>query len=591
MPLKDIIAPFYVWKRAFEKPYTTAKPIEERPGTANYRGFHTNDLALCIGCGTCELICQNEAIDMVPVPGIQTRAGDSGLRPMVDNGRCCWCALCVDICTTGSLRMTNEYIWVSTDPDSFRFVPGNGEQPWDSNLLGYRRDPEYRLLSLEREEMETIAPSEGLQSFMEVVKGYSAEQAKREADRCVDCGICVATCPAHMDIPDYIKAVRDGDFERGLKLLYRTNPLPATCGRICTRRCEDVCSVGHLGDPVAIRWLKRYIADQVPADRYPAILQEREISNGKAVAIVGAGPGGLSAAYYLERQGYSVTIYEAQERAGGMLRYGVPSYRLPYEQLDKDIDYILSLGVSIRYGTRVGSDIDFSELMEGYDAVFFSTGLTESYNLGIEGENHPRVLSGLSILDEVTKGRDPCVGKRVAVVGGGNVAMDVARVARRLGAEVTVLYRRRLEDMPADPEEIHEAQDEAVRFVTQAIPIRIEEGPSADRVTIRWGEAEMVSDREGGRPRPVLMEDRIHVDTFDSVIAAIGQGGDFGFLSGGYADQLEFKRGKVVCGEYRQTGIPKLFVGGDIANDTADAISAVADGHRAAVGIDRFLSR
>jgi len=590
MPLKDLIAPFYVWKRALEKPYTTAQPIEERPGAANYRGFHTNDLELCIGCGTCETICQNEAIDMVPVPGLRPKPGDSGLRPMVDNGRCCWCALCVDICTTGSLRMTNEYIWVSTDPEVYRFIPGTGDNPWDHQELGYRRDPQYHLLRLERSDMEMLDPEQSRQSFIEVVKGYSAEQARKEADRCVDCGICVATCPAHMDIPEYIKAVRDGDFESGLRLLYRTNPMPATCGRICTHRCEDVCSVGHMGDPVAIRWLKRYICDQIPEADYAGILRDTTPTNGRKVAIIGTGPGGLSAAYYLVKLGYAVTLYEAHQQAGGMLRYGVPSYRLPYAQIDKDIDYILSLDVTIHYNTRIGREVAFSALMEEYDAIFFSTGLTEPYGLGVEGENHPRVLSGLQVLEDVTHDRDPGVGTQVAVIGGGNVAMDAARVSRRLGAEVTLLYRRRIEDMPADPEEIHEAQAEQVRFVTQAIPVQVTDAPDPNQVTIRWGEAEMVSDERGGRPRPVLMEDRMHTETYDSIISAIGQGGDYGFLSEAYADQVEIKRGKVVCNQHRQTGIPKLFVGGDIANNTADAISAVADGHQAAMGIDRFLS-
>jgi len=590
MPLKDLIAPFYVWKRALEKPYTTAKPIEERPGAANYRGFHTNDLELCIGCGTCETICQNEAIDMVPVPGLRPKPGDSGLRPMVDNGRCCWCALCVDICTTGSLRMTNEYIWVSTDPEVYRFIPGTGDNPWDHQELGYRRDPQYHLLRLERSDMEMLDPEQSRQSFIEVVKGYSAEQARKEADRCVDCGICVATCPARMDIPEYIKAVRDGDFETGLRLLYRTNPMPATCGRICTHRCEDVCSVGHMGDPVAIRWLKRYICDQIPEAEYAGILRDETPANGRKVAVIGTGPGGLSAAYYLVKLGYAVTLYEAQPRAGGMLRYGVPSYRLPYDQLDKDIDYVLSLGVTIHYKTRIGREVEFSALMEEYAAVFFSTGLTEPYGLGVEGEQHPRVLSGLQVLEDVTHDRDPGVGTQVAVIGGGNVAMDAARISRRLGAEVTLLYRRRIEDMPADPEEIHEAQAEQVHFVTQAIPVRVTDAPDPNQVIIQWGEAEMVSDEKGGRPRPVLIEDRMHTETYDSIISAIGQGGDYGFLSEGYADQVEIKRGKVACNQHRQTGIPKLFVGGDIANNTADAISAIADGHQAAVGIDRFLS-
>jgi glutamate synthase (NADPH/NADH) small chain len=527
---------------------------------------------------------------MVAVEGLEPRDGDSGLRPRFDYGRCCWCALCVDICTTSSLRMSNEYAWLTTDPDDYHFTAGIDHTAWQGHELGYRRDPGYHLLVSRRSEMEMLPAEEGVSSFEEVVKGYTAEQAKREADRCVECGICVATCPAHMDVPDYIRAIREGDMEKGLRLMYRTNPFPATCGRICTHRCEEVCPVGDQGDPIAIRWLKRYIVDQIPAEEYGRILDDGAASTGRRIAVIGAGPGGLSAAYYLRRSGHEVVVFEAQKRAGGMLRYGVPSYRLPDDQLDKDIEYIRSLGVEIRFGTRIGRDVAFDELLTDYDAVFFSTGLSKPSKMRIEGEEHPRVLSGLQVLEDVADGKDPGVGARVAVIGGGNVAMDAARVSRRMGAEVEVLYRRRIEDMPADPEEIHESQQESCRITTQAIPVEIRDSEEPGRVVIKWGEAKMVDDPKGGRPRPVLQEDRIHEETYDSIISAIGQVGDYGFIPAEQLEQLASKWGKFLPEEYQRTALEKVFVGGDIANNTADAISAIEDGHHAARGIDRYLA-
>ena len=589
MSLKDLISPFYVWQRAFEKPYTQKRPIEDRPGAPRYRGFHMNSED-CIGCGTCETICQNHAIDMVPVEGLEQRSGDSGLRPRFDYGRCCWCALCVDICTTRSLRMSNHYAWITEDPDAFHFTAGTDAMPWNQNSLGYRRDDDYHLLVHERIDMQALGAEESVAGFDEVMKGYTEEQAVLEADRCVECGICVATCPAHMAIPDYIRAVRQRDYEAGLRLLYETNPFSSTCGRICTHRCETVCVMGYQGDPIAIRWLKRAIVDRVPAERYREILGDEVVENGRKVGVIGAGPGGMSAAYYLRRQGYAVTVYESQARAGGMLRYGVPSYRLPDDQLDKDLEYIRSLGVEVKFNTHIGRDVPFRQLIEDYDALFLAVGLNQPSALRIQGEEHPRVLSGLQVLDDVASGRDPGVGSKVAVIGGGNVAMDAARVSRRLGADVTVLYRRRIEDMPADPEEIHESQAEGCKLVQQAIPVEIKNAASTSQVTIVWGEAEMIADDKGGRPRPVLQEDRMHEETYDCIIAAIGQGGQLDFIPAEYRDRIEFKWNKFVPGEYQQTGLPKLFVGGDIANSRADAISAIEDGHHAARGIHRFLT-
>jgi glutamate synthase (NADPH/NADH) small chain len=588
MSLKDIIAPLYVWKRAFEKPYAIKKPIEERLGAPRYRGFHMNDLEKCIGCGTCEAICQNRAIDMVPVEGIKTTKNDSGLRPKIDYGRCCWCALCVDICTTGSLRMTNEYIWIDTDPDVFRFVPGAENKPWDKCELGYKKASEYTLLNLKRVKMPVLPGRESVKSFIEMVKGYSKKAAQQEADRCVECGLCVATCPAHMDIPEYIRAVRENNMEEGLRILYKTNPFPAVCGRICTHRCEEVCALSHTGDPISIRWLKRYIVDQIVLSDYEQVLAQEIIPNYKKVAIIGAGPGGLSAAYYLALLGYDITVYETNEHAGGMLRYGIPEYRLPYDQLDKDIEYIHSLGVKIACNTRIGEDIPFNDLLDRYDAIFYSTGLSQPYRIEIAGEDDPNVISGLELLDDVTKGKKPNIGKKVAVIGGGNVAMDAARTARRFGSNVTIIYRRREVDMPADEEEIHDTRAERVKFITQAIPLKIEKTDKG-RLRFIWGKARMVDDGPGRRPKPVLIEGRTYSVVADTIIVAIGQGGDYDFLSKEIAEKITFKRGKVVTNEYGQTEEPKIFAGGDIVNRTADAISAIADGHRAAKGIDKYL--
>jgi len=393
-----------------------------------------------------------------------------------------------------------------------------------------------------------------------------------------------------MDIPDYIHSIRDGDYEKGLKLMYRTNPFPATCGRICTRKCESVCPVGILGEPVAIRWLKRFIVDQVDKKDYQRILDEQIENSDFKVAIIGAGPGGLSAAYYLRQQGHAVTVFEEHESGGGMLRYGVPSYRLPDAELDKDIDHIVSIGVDIKYNTKIGKDIKFEKLLDDYDAIFMSTGLSVPSSMRIQGEDHKRVLSGLQVLADVASGRDPGIGKKVAVIGGGNVAMDAARVSRRLGADVTILYRRRISEMPADEEEIHESQEEGCTLIQKAIPVEILDANGPDQVSIKWGEAEMVDDPKGGRPRPVLQEDRMHTETYDCIISAIGQSSNLDYLSKELQEKLAIEWGRFKPVEYQHTTLDKVFVGGDFANRTADAISAIEDGHHAARGINRFLN-
>ncbi len=589
MNLKDILSPFSAWKNLLKEPVTVKDPINERPGAPRYRGFHKNDIEKCIGCGTCEEICENEAIDLVEVASIETTDGDSGLRPRVDYGRCCWCALCVDVCPTGSLTMSNEYIWIDENPDVFRYTPGIESKEWDNNQLGWTK-PEYPLYEPERVDMVEMDADERKSSFLEIVRGYSREQAEKEADRCIQCGICVATCPAHMDIPGYIKSVREGDMEKGLHLLYDTNPLPEICGRVCTHRCETVCAVGHEGDPLAIRWLKRYIADAVPFEQYKEILGVTDIEeNGKKVGIIGAGPAGLATAYYLRIKGFDVTIYEAKSKGGGMTMYGIPKYRLPQNMLDSEIGFIEDIGVNIHYETRVGEDISFEEIYDKFDAVFVGIGFQHPYTLAIEGEDLKGSLQAIDFLDKINKSEKVDIGKKTAIIGGGNVAMDAARVARRLDTDVTVLYRRRVQDMPADEEEIEGAYDEGVKIEPQTIPVKIIPDEKGNVKAIQYLRAELVQQEEGKRPRPVPIEGSEETLEVDSVIGAIGQEAKYTFLPEKFEKQLELKRGRMVVDKNNKTTIHKIYAGGDAVNRTADAISAIADGHRAANGIEKML--
>lgn len=592
MNLRDILSPLYVWKRAFEKPYSISTLKHGREAAPAYRGFHKNDADKCIGCGTCAEICQNATIDMVPVR--DAKDGDSGLRPKVDYGRCCWCALCVDICPTGSLTMSNAYTWVEEGLDldvreTYCYIPGVDKKDWDDSFHGYTRPEGYELLLLDRVPMPHLGVEERVDSFVEMVKGYSRELAKKEADRCIQCGICTATCPAHMNIPAYIKAVREDEIEEGLRILYETNPLPGVCGRICTRRCEDVCALSHRGEAISIRWLKRYLTDCVEAEKYQDILSSEVVPNSKKIAIVGAGPGGLSAAYYLALMGYEVEIFEQNHAAGGMLRSGIPEYRLPYDKLDKDIDFILSLGVKLHLDTSIGRDISFDALYSGFDSVFISTGLFEPYRIGIKGDDHHCVIPGLKLLSDVTNSIPVELGQRVIVVGGGNVAMDAARTAKRLGADVTVLYRRREVDMPADREEIEEAHEEGINFVFQAVPLEIE-NRAGGGIRFAYALAEMVDQNDGKRPHPIPIEGSREVLEADTVISAIGQGMNFQWMDGEARANIKYGKWNIEADRWGQTTDGKVFIGGDMFNRTADAITAIADGHRSARAIDKMLS-
>ncbi len=596
MTIKDILSPFTAWKHVVREPVTIKDPLS-REGADRYRGFHKNDINSCIGCGTCEDICQNEAIDLVPVDGVETKDGDSGLRPMIDYGRCCWCALCVDICTTNSLTLSNHFTWIDEDPDSFRFIPGVDKKAWDNEEKGWKKpEPNYELYGTERIHMPELHAEDRDKSFIEFVTGYSKQQAEEEADRCVECGICTATCPAHMGIPEYIKAIRNDDLEEGLRILYETNPLPEICGRICTHKCEEVCSVGHNGDPISIRWLKRYIADQNPSEKYKEILNAGNVeNNGKKVAIIGSGPSGLSAAYYLALIGYDCTIYEKLPAAGGMMRYGIPEYRLPYDQIDKDIDYILSLGVDIKYNVNIGTDITLDKLKNDYDAVFAGTGLHLGRSTRIPGSDHKDVFFATDLLREISLGDEIQVSEKIVVIGGGNVAMDITRSLARLQnnkfgkVDVTATSLESEDIMPADREEVVEAREEKAIIDPGWGPTSIE--IENDKIKGLHVQKCLSVFDESGRFNPKFDESNTKFFEADMIVESIGQGMDVEYISKEIREQVEFdQRGRIQVNEYFQTGAKWLFIGGDIIQGP-DVISGIANGHKAAIGIDKFINQ
>ncbi len=395
---------------------------------------------------------------------------------------------------------------------------------------------------------------------------------------------CVSLCPAHVDIPGYIALVSEGRYADAIRLIRKDNPFPTTCGFICEHPCEARCRRNMMDDSVSIRGLKRVAADFAGEVDPP----ERAPSTGKRVAILGGGPGGLSAAYYLQLMGHQAVIYEMLPKLGGMLRYGIPNYRLPKDRLDQDIQAVLKTGVEVRHGLKIGRDITIQQLREEYDAILITIGASTDKKLGLEGEDAEGVLSAVQFLRDVGSSKImDLTGKEVAVIGGGNVSMDAVRTAKRLGAKkVSIVYRRRTADLTALPDEIEGAVAEGIELQTLKAPASLD---IDDKNQIRgiYVTPQMVSSIKNGRAgiRPTGEPD-VYIPC-DILVIAIGQNIETRhFEEAG----IPVERGKIVT---RNTGafehMPGVFAGGDCASGPASVIKAIAAAKVVAANIDEYL--
>lgn len=410
--------------------------------------------------------------------------------------------------------------------------------------------------------------------------------------RCT-CGLnqpvpCVALCPAGVDIPGYVALVKAGRYGDAIRLIRKDNPFPTACGFVCEHPCEARCRRNMIDSSVNIRGLKRFAADHAGAVPAPVCAP----STGKRVAIVGAGPSGLSAAYYLSLMGHAVTVYEKQPYLGGMLRYGIPSYRLPRERLQDDIDTILSVGVTVHTGAAIGDASSLQTLMQEYDAVYIAIGAHANRPLGIEGENASGVVSAVEMLRDIGNGTYPDFqNKRVIVIGGGNVAMDAARSSVRLGAEtVRVVYRRRQTDMTAQPEEIAGAAGEGCEIMELQVPVRIETGKDGT-VAALWVRPQIIGKMDaGGRPRPYQSDQEEKRIPCDLIVVAVGQRIEYDpFEKFG----IPVQKGTIQANTTGQVatvqGDAGVFAGGDCVSGPSTVVKAIAAGKVAAANIDNYL--
>ena len=455
-------------------------------------------------------------------------------------------------------------------------------------------------LSAKRNEMPTQVPEIRKNNFSEVALGYTKEMAIDEAKRCLGCKHmpCVSGCPVKIHIPAFIAKVAEGDFEGAYRILSEASSLPAVCGRVCPQenQCEGKCVRGIKGEPVAIGRLERFVADYHNACADAEI--ERPGSNGHKVAVVGSGPSGLTCAGDLAKKGYEVTVFEALHLAGGVLVYGIPEFRLPKSIVSKEIDGLRALGVKIETNAVIGKTYTIDELMEdmGFEAVFIGTGAGLPKFMGIEGENLNGVYSANEFLtrinlmkayreDSATPVQRP---RRVAVVGGGNVAMDAARCAVRFGAEVSIVYRRGMDELPARREEVEHAMEEGIVFRVLTNPVAILGDENRCVTGMRCVEMELGEPDASGRRRPVVKEDSEFELAVDCVIMALGTSPNPLIKSTTKGLETE-KWGGIVTNEDGLTSREGVYAGGDAVTGAATVILAMGAGKTAAAAIDTYL--
>ena len=455
-------------------------------------------------------------------------------------------------------------------------------------------------MSPEKVKMPELDPNVRNKNFEEVALGYTPEMAIKEAGRCLNCknAQCVTGCPVNVQIPDFIAKIADGDFKGAYEKIHETSTLPAVCGRVCPqeRQCEGKCIRGIKGESVAIGRLERFAADY-----YMQNCESEEkpiVRNGKKVAVIGSGPSGLTCAGDLARMGYEVTIFEAFHTAGGVLVYGIPEFRLPKSIVAKEIDGLRKMGVEIMTDMVIGKVLSVDEIMDmGYKAVFIGSGAGLPMFMGIEGESGVGVYSANEFLTRINLMKayldeyDTPIkrSKSVAVVGGGNVAMDAARCAKRLGAEhVYIIYRRGEEEMPARREEVHHAKEEGIEFKLLTNPVRILTDQDSRVTGIECVRMELGEPDKSGRRRPMEVENSRFTIDVDSVIMALGTSPNPLIRSTTHGIEAN-ARGCLVVDENMQTTKQGVYAGGDAVTGAATVILAMGAGKTAAKSIDEYL--
>jgi len=459
-------------------------------------------------------------------------------------------------------------------------------------------------MSLNKVKMPEQEPMERNKNFKEVALGYNEEMAVEEAKRCLQCKNkpCVAGCPVNVQIPEFIKLVAEGKFEEAYDKVRETNSLPAICGRVCPQetQCEELCLRGKKGEPVAIGRLERFVADWYMAHKENKV--EKVEKKNKKVAVIGSGPASLTCAGDLAKMGYGVTIFEAFHTPGGVLMYGIPEFRLPKALVQKEIDTVKQLGVEIRTNMVIGKVLSLDELMkEGYEAIFVGTGAGLPSFMNIPGENLNGVYSANEFLTRINLMKaykfPECdtpvkVGKNVAVVGGGNVAMDAARSAKRLGAEnVYIVYRRSEAEMPARVEEVHHAREEGIIFKLLTNPTRIigtEDGwvKGMECIEMELGEPDA-----SGRRRPVPKKGSEHIIDVETAVIAIGQSPNPLIKSTTPGLETQKWGGIITDEETGATSKEGVYAGGDAVTGAATVILAMGAGKKAAKAIDEQLNK
>ena len=514
--------------------------INQTPGFED-----TNAICNCCGCSCFAL----RIAELFRTP----RAIRSNYIARVDKEKCVACGQCVENCQTNALKLGQKRC--ATDPHISDTYDTDASVPFHRSSY----NPEYRT------------------NRSDVMPSGTAP--------------CKAECPAHIPVQGYIKLASLGRYTEALELIKKENPFPAVCGRICNKRCEDACTRGSIDDPIAIDDIKKFIAekDLEASTRFvPKMLNQIGRPYTEKIAVIGAGPAGLSCAYYLAVKGYPVTVFEKESVPGGMLTLGIPSFRLEKNVVNAEIDVLKELGVEFRFGVEVGKNMTLDALRaDGYKAIYLAVGASKGTPAGCPGDDLKGVFTGVEFLRAVNLGKRPTIGKKVAVIGGGNVAIDVARAAVRRGADVTLLYRRSREEMPAADEEVAEAEAEGVKFRFLSAPVEIL-GEKGKATAIKVETMTLGEPDEKGRRKPVGTGE-FETLAVSAVISAIGQQIDLCGIDAGSKLRLG-KRGTVLVDPATyQTDEPDVFAGGDLVTGPKFAIDAIAAGKEAAVSIHRFV--